>query len=409
MRLLFLLTMTPFLLFSQTNCDCIDAVEMRKQDSSTVFSLNGSGRLAEITDTDEKSMYYFQKEHNVGWYKFSIKADVLLQFEIQPSNPSDDIDFILFKYDYDGFCDRIKLKKLLPVRTNLARSSGVGNGATGLKPDAVDDFVHSGPGHIFSKSLQAKKGEVYYLVVDNVTGAGGFGIQLEDGFIPIPQKESEVVTNHVEVKTPYRINIIDDATKLPLKGNIDIAGYQIGEPFHIEGASLAHIHLSSSQKVTINCTAEGYMFYTKSIIAQTVAFDAKAVSDTVRYEIRMKKIKIGESIILPNIKFEGDDVAFTLSSRPSLLSLYKFMLDNPSAKIQVNGHVNGPKSRNSGKFKKLSKNRAKAVFDYLLEKSVAQNRVTYKGFGNSKMVYENPVNEKQSEENRRVEIVVLSL
>jgi outer membrane protein OmpA-like peptidoglycan-associated protein len=59
--------------------------------------------------------------------------------------------------------------------------------------------------------------------------------------------------------------------------------------------------------------------------------------------------------------------------------------------------------------KKLSKDRAKAVNDYLINKGIDASRLSYKGYGNSKMIYKNPMNEKQNEENRRVEIKIVSI
>jgi outer membrane protein OmpA-like peptidoglycan-associated protein len=417
MRLPILLVFTVIICNAQNtelkNCDCINAAEISKKTNAEKFGTSGTGKLIEISDANDKSLYYFENEHNTGWYKFSVKTDVELTLEITPDNATDDIDFILFKYDEDGFCDRIRLKKLLPVRSNLARSSNVGSGSTGIKTGATDEFVHSGVGNIFSKTINAKKDEVYYLVIDNVSGSGSYSIMLEDGYKEKKLNSTDAVPitadGYVEIKTPYQLKIVDDASGQPLKGNIDVAGYQIGEPFHADEVSDITINLSSSQTVTLNCTAPGYVFFTKTIIATTVPYNANKTPDVVSYEIRLKKIILGENVTLPNIKFEGDGVGFLPSSRPSLLSLYKFMLDNPTAKIEIGGHVNAPKMKNSGKLKTLSKDRAKAVFNYLIDKGIDASRITFKGYGNSKMVYKSPVNEKQNEENRRVEIKIISI
>ena len=372
------------------------------------FSSNGIGKLREIAETDTKSLYWFEKEHNTGWYKFQVRADVEITLTIVPANGTDDIDFVLLKYDEDGFCDRIKLKKLLPLRSNLARS-GMGNEAsTGLGPRGQNEFEHSGPGNSFSKSIFGKKDEVYYLAVDNVNGTGEYSLQVELGekFLKKPEVGDE---KYIELKTPFRVKVFDDQTGQALKCNFDVAGYQIGEPYRVNDTTRYTFNLSSSQNITLNCNSKGYIFYTHPMMAPPIPYDSKRLPDTVNFEVRLKKIKIGEPVKLENIKFVGDEVAFLPVSRPTLLSLYKFMLDNPGAKILVNGHVNAPDMRNLPKLKKLSKDRAKAVYDYLLEKGIDAGRVKYTGSGNSKMVYKKPLNEKQNEENRRVEITVISL
>jgi outer membrane protein OmpA-like peptidoglycan-associated protein len=398
--------------FAQNNCDCINAQVISKG-SSPAYGSSGTGKLLEISDPSNTSLYYFEKEHNTCWFRFEMQDDAELTFDIIPNDPANDVDFVLFKYDEDGFCDRIRQKRLLPVRTNLARSGNVNAGITGLKPDASEQFVHSGPGSTYSKSVSALKHEVYYLAIDNVSGPGTYSINLNDGTKERPKNTIDAAPitadGYVEIKTPFELKIVDDATGAPLKGNVDVAGYQIGEPFHADETEACLLSLSSSQTITINCTAPGYVFYTKSMISPSVPFDAKKTPDKVDFEIRLKKIKIGENVTLPNIKFKGDEVEFLPSSRPSLLSLYKFMLDNPTAKIEISGHVNAPDMRNSGKLKKLSKDRAKALYDYLLLKGIEPSRITYKGYGNSKMIYQKPVNEKQNEENRRVEIKIIAI
>ena len=55
------------------------------------------------------------------------------------------------------------------------------------------------------------------------------------------------------------------------------------------------------------------------------------------------------------------------------------MKENPTVKIQINGYTDsrGVKSYNV----KLSKNRAKAVKDYLVRNGIDKSRLTHKGFG----------------------------
>jgi outer membrane protein OmpA-like peptidoglycan-associated protein len=392
-------------------CDCIDAITIKNSKPLTITS-TGTGKLQEITDPDKVSMYFFEKEHNTGWFKFQIAGDGELTLSVSPSNNSDDLDFILFRYDVDGFCDRIRLKKQLPVRSNLARSGQGGNAETGLKKDVSQEFAHSGPGDAWSKSLPVKKYEVFYLVVDNVNGPNEYVVQVdlnEKKLKTNPEASPEVPENFEEIKTPFRMTVVDDETGKPVKGAFDIAGYQIGEPYRINDSSECTINLSSSQNITLNCNAPGYFFFTKAMMAPPIPYDAVKRPDTVKFEIRLKKAKPGQTLRLENIKFVGDDIGFLPSSRASLLSLHKFMEENPTAKIEIGGHVNAPDMRNLPKLKKLSKDRAKAVYDYLVEKGIEPSRIDYKGWGNSKMIYKKPLNEKQNEENRRVEVVVKSI
>ena len=413
MRKIFLLLTffyVPVSVFSQVNCDCIDAIELTKNFTDSLGT-KGTGKFLELSDPDNKSVYWFEKEHNISWFRFQAKQAADLVLEIVPKNPNDDIDFALFKYDEEGFCDRITQKKGLPVRTNLARSSGVNNGITGMFRDAADDFVHSGLGNTTSKTLAVKKDDVLYLVIDNVTSEGKFSVKMN--IVPeekITDDAPKIASkDEVPFKTPFTIKVVDDATGSPVSANIDIAGYTIGEPFHASETFSCQVFFLSSQTITINCNASGYVFYTKKMYAPSIPYDVKENPPNVDFEIRLKKIKAGDNVTLPNFKFQGDETAFLPTSRPALFSLLRFMESNPAVRIEVGGHVNAPDMRNSAKLKKLSKDRAKAVKEYLTGKGIAEDRIEYKGYGNSKLIYKKPMNEQQSEENRRVEIRILSM
>jgi flagellar motor protein MotB len=49
------------------------------------------------------------------------------------------------------------------------------------------------------------------------------------------------------------------------------------------------------------------------------------------------------------------------------------------------------------------------VYDFLLVNDIGPRRMTYVGYGNSKMLYPEPKNKDQSEANRRVEIKVIGM
>lgn len=84
------------------------------------------------------------------------------------------------------------------------------------------------------------------------------------------------------------------------------------------------------------------------------------------------------------------------------------MKSNPTVKIEVGGHVNGPGERNTKRYKELSYNRAFAVKDYLVKNKIESKRIDFKGYGNSEMLYPEPKSAYQESANRRVEIKILS-
>jgi outer membrane protein OmpA-like peptidoglycan-associated protein len=54
----------------------------------------------------------------------------------------------------------------------------------------------------------------------------------------------------------------------------------------------------------------------------------------------------------------------------------------------------------------LSKERAEAVYNYLVNRRINKSRLQWHGYGNKEMVYPVPVNEDEMEANRRVEVEI---
>jgi len=55
---------------------------------------------------------------------------------------------------------------------------------------------------------------------------------------------------------------------------------------------------------------------------------------------------------------------------------------------------------------KLSTSRAKSVYDYLINKGIALNRLRYKGFGSNRPIADNATDSGRKE-NRRTEFILL--
>ena len=74
-------------------------------------------------------------------------------------------------------------------------------------------------------------------------------------------------------------------------------------------------------------------------------------------------------------------------------------------KIEISGHTDNIGSNEYNK--KLSKDRAKAVVDYLIVQGIDEGRLTYAGYGESQPISDNDT-EVGRQENRRTEFKVLS-
>ena len=127
-------------------------------------------------------------------------------------------------------------------------------------------------------------------------------------------------------------------------------------------------------------------------------------------DIVLPPAKAGETAILRDLFFVGDQAILLKASEPELPKILKFMQINPGLKIEIGGHINGPglNMDNEPAWKRsLSERRAKLVYDYLLKNGIPEQRMTYKGYENTQMLFPKPANERESEQNRRVEIRVV--
>lgn len=112
----------------------------------------------------------------------------------------------------------------------------------------------------------------------------------------------------------------------------------------------------------------------------------------------------GEILILDKVLFQFNSAVLEMTSATQLDKLVGFLQSNASMKILVKGHTS---SEGSDEYnQKLSENRSKAVVDYLKSKGIAQERLSFKGFGKSQPVSGNDT-ENSRQMNRRVEFEVI--
>ena len=130
------------------------------------------------------------------------------------------------------------------------------------------------------------------------------------------------------------------------------------------------------------------------------SFNAE-VQDSV-LEVK-KDVKVGEKITLKNIFFENGRYYLLPESYSELNKLAQYLLRNPNMEVQINGHSDNVGSKN--KNQKISEQRAREVFEYLIKKGV-QNKMYFKGYGSSIPIASNDDDIGRAK-NRRVEIEII--
>ncbi|MCS7077699.1 MAG: OmpA family protein [Bacteroidia bacterium] len=127
------------------------------------------------------------------------------------------------------------------------------------------------------------------------------------------------------------------------------------------------------------------------------------VKDTlVDLPIELKK---GQKIVLSHVYFKPSSWELLPSSYPELEKVYHYLRSIPSLSIQIQGHTDIGSTPDYNQ--RLSENRAKAVADWLIKKGIKAERISYKGFGNTKPIADNNTPEGRAK-NRRIEFEVIN-
>lgn len=152
---------------------------------------------------------------------------------------------------------------------------------------------------------------------------------------------------------------------------------------------------------SLNVSAEGYLFYSDH-------FELREKNGNKPFEliVYMERIKAGSNLTLKNIFFETNMATLLPPSITELEILLALLRENPKMAIEIQGHTDntGGDVQNMA----LSEARAKAVYDYLVERDIVPGRLTYKGYGKNKPVATNGTPEGR-QKNRRTSFVITGI
>lgn len=116
--------------------------------------------------------------------------------------------------------------------------------------------------------------------------------------------------------------------------------------------------------------------------------------------------RVGEGITVEfnsKILFDVNKYELSTEAKDNLSKLVTILNEYPDTDIEIQGHTDNTGSDSYNKT--LSKQRATAVSNYLIGKSIQSNRIKIKGFGENAPKYEND-SETGRANNRRVEFMI---
>lgn len=250
------------------NGDCTSPIAVTDSILFSPHSPKGFGNITEIKDNKSDDTLYFEEEHNTVWYKFIAKESGNLTFDIIPLIQSDDYDFILYRYNGKDFYSKAINKAVKPIRTCISRNDKKIKSMTGLSLDeSSKNYIHSGRGASYVKYVRVKKGDIFYLLVDNVNSNGNghsirfhyrtfapgeYYVGLELPFNQIKFMDSDYLFKPGSEKaldSLFQFMLKNPTIKIEIDGHVNSSGGQIVEVRR--GESYTDLELSQKRAIAI--------------------------------------------------------------------------------------------------------------------------------------------------------------
>jgi outer membrane protein OmpA-like peptidoglycan-associated protein len=143
---------------------------------------------------------------------------------------------------------------------------------------------------------------------------------------------------------------------------------------------------------------EGYVYEAKYISRIDSSYKTPATVD-----LEIQPIELNKSYRINDIYFGFNKFDLTGESQAILDQLTEFLNENPKIRIEIQGHTDniGKDAENL----KLSENRSRSVFNYLVTKGINKERLTFKGFGKTMPVAGNDTEEGRAKNRRTVFVI----
>jgi len=229
----------------------------------------------------------------------------------------------------------------------------------------------------------SSNGKLAFFSSSQIGGYGGLDIYSFE----LPEKLRPKMVSYVKGM------VYDKSTNELLQAKIEIINLKDGKAIFDDlsdaetGEFLAT--MSGDKSFGLNVSKEGYLFYSQNFTSEQSQANKPFI-----IKVPMQKIEIGAMVILKNIFFESNKFDLLPESKTELQQLIQFIKNNPSLSIEIGGHTDDIGTEQSNQ--ELSENRARVVYNYLINNQVNPSTISFKGYGESK-----PLNDNLTEENRK--------
>lgn len=261
------------------------------------------------------------------------------------------------------------------------------------EPKNLGPVINSS-GREFAFSLTAKGDEAYMVSYEKLPGSKGQGdivkVRLSESAKPDP-----VVLVYGKV--------LNKKTNEPIEAQIEYFGLKDGKNY---GNATSNGQTGEYKIILPQGVNYGFKSTAKGFISISENLDLTNLKEYKEIEknLYLVPLEVGQTIRLNNIFFDTGLATLREESLVELNNLKKLLLENSNMKIVVSGHTDNVGS--DANNMKLSADRAQAVVQWLKDNGIVADRLSSKGFGETKPIGDNNT-EEGKQENRRVEFTIV--
>jgi outer membrane protein OmpA-like peptidoglycan-associated protein len=352
----------------------------------TESSLHISGNSERI----KESKYSLPQGNGPNGIWLRLEPNVNGEFGFEISTESDiEFKYYLYKAKRDSKCDDILNGTVLPIKTD----------SFSFEAKNASIVTDSKAPYTLKSLFESKAMDVYYLLI--CTNAN------TQETLKIKYYRIGDVVNLDDMTKDYRTNpkfktlsvrVRDNETGEAVEANLTISGIILDDRL-FQGSDFK-FDARPSKGIELFANAKGYFMNIQQLKIKP--------SEDSEILVKLEKLAPGKKLTIHGLGFQQNSIAFSPSSKIALERLLDFMVLNNEIKIEIRGHVNALSNDTQKRAIKISNNRAKEVYKYLVKNGISKSRLTCKGFGSTEMIFPNPMNVEQEDANCRVEIMIIA-
>jgi len=199
-------------------------------------------------------------------------------------------------------------------------------------------------------------------------------------------------------------SVKDETTNEFVRAKVELKNVETKQITEIDVDTLTGKYITAvlfKNDFVLSVKKEGYAYESKYIAKDDTTFASPS-----KVDMDIQPLVLGKAYELKDIKYGINSAELTDNSKTILNDFIEFLTNNPELKVAIHGHTDdvGDDQTNL----KLSDDRAKSVYEYLINNNIASSRLSYKGFGETMPIATNKTAAGRAK-NRRTEFVIIKI